>query len=126
MYINFQELKGYCISIFFKMADQKPVVRPRFAAEELGIKEKLVVAVITNSSSVLRELGPPVNKTLAHHIDKLIFFLDDKPIADTNLPIVTFPQKKFKPYQFVSDLFKKINLYKILCLADIVGRVLTR
>jgi len=89
------------------MADQKPVVRPRFYSTELGIKEKLLVAVMTNSS-VLRDFGKPLNKTLNHHVDKLLFFADlssGGTLPETGLPVVSFSDKKFKSYQFVSSFF---------------------
>ena len=84
------------------MAEQKPVVRPLFSSTELGIKEKLLVAVIANSS-LFREFGAPINKTLSGYVNKLLFFVDGKPLpTDITLPFVSFPAKNVKPYQFVS------------------------
>jgi len=54
-------------------ANKKKVVRSRYISTELGIRERLVSAIITERDSV-NTLGVAVNKTLAHHLQKLLFF----------------------------------------------------
>lgn len=54
-------------------ANKKKVVRSRYISTELGIRERLVSAIITERESV-NTLAVAVNKTLAHHLQKLLFF----------------------------------------------------
>jgi len=54
-------------------ANKKKVVRSRYISTELGIRERLVSAIITERESV-NTLAIAVNKTLAHHLQKLLFF----------------------------------------------------
>lgn len=72
------------------MASPKKVVRPRYYSSELGIKDKLAVAVIT-SESLLSDYALSVNKTLAPHINKLLFFVRSDDSVSSDLPVVTFP-----------------------------------
>lgn len=64
--------------------------RPRDAAEELGIKEKLFVAVLTSSNTVNTH-GKAVVKTLSYHVSEVIVFLNDNPDMETDdIPLVVF------------------------------------
>ena len=73
-----------------KDAARPKVNRPRFISTELGIREKLFVAVLTSASSV-DKLGVAMDKTLSKHVTKVIFFTSSKLVTIPNgLPIVTF------------------------------------
>ena len=93
--------------IKFQMANSKKVVRPRYYSTELGIKEKLLVAIIS-SPAILEEVGSVVNKTLAGHVDKVLFFADEQPkngLQELNLPIIVFPANE-PSYTLVSAAAK--------------------
>lgn len=103
---------------FHKMA------RPRYISTELGIREKLFVAVITSPES-LDTLAVAFNKSVAHHVTKLVFFTYKKGLnyAGSGMTVVGFSQansehllplfilkyledhysKTFDYYMFVSD-----------------------
>ncbi|XP_012944760.1 chondroitin sulfate glucuronyltransferase [Aplysia californica] len=51
--------------------------RPKFAATELGIREKLLVAVLSSKDS-LNTRAVALNKTLAHFVTRTVFFIDQK------------------------------------------------
>ena len=53
------------------------LVRPRYISTELGIREKLFVAVLTSPES-LDTLAVAMNKSVAHHVTKMVFFTDKK------------------------------------------------
>lgn len=75
-------------------AKKEPIsfIRPRFFSTELGIKEKCFVAVLSSIKQI-STIGLAVNKTLAHHVNRLAFFVEvaqgDKLDIKT-LPIVGF------------------------------------
>lgn len=76
-----------------KNAVRPKVARPRYIASELGIKEKLFVAVLTSSNTV-DKLGVAMDKTLTKHMTKVIFFSSEKPKQTPNgLPLVAFGDK---------------------------------
>ncbi|XP_046388565.1 chondroitin sulfate synthase 2 [Ischnura elegans] len=51
------------------------LVRPRYYSTELGIREKLFVGVLTSKNNIYA-YGVPINKTVAHIVDKIMFFTD--------------------------------------------------
>ncbi|XP_041057755.1 chondroitin sulfate synthase 2-like [Carcharodon carcharias] len=51
----------------------KKTVRSRYISTELGIREGLFVAVLT-SKTTLNTLAVAVNRTIGHHIDKVLYF----------------------------------------------------
>ena len=51
----------------------KTIERSRYISTELGIRERLVSAIITNEDTV-HSMAVSVNKTLSHHLQKLLFF----------------------------------------------------
>lgn len=53
----------------------KTPIRSRYYSTELQIKEKLFVGVISDGSTI-GTLGVAINKTLAHHVSKLVLFTD--------------------------------------------------
>ncbi|XP_029642119.1 chondroitin sulfate synthase 2-like [Octopus sinensis] len=72
---------------FHKMA------RPRYISTELGIREKLFVAVITSPES-LDTLAVAFNKSVAHHVTKLVFFNNKKSMnyAGSGMTVIGFSQ----------------------------------
>ena len=56
-------------------ANKKKIVRPRFISTELGIREKLFTGIIS-SQNTIDSLGVAINKTLASHLQKIIFYTD--------------------------------------------------
>ncbi|RUS82928.1 hypothetical protein EGW08_009312, partial [Elysia chlorotica] len=64
--------------------------RPKFAATELGIRQKLFVAVLS-SRDTLNTLAVAVNRTLAHYVTKTVYFIDQKSASvPTGMVIVNF------------------------------------
>lgn len=57
------------------------LIRPRFYATELGVKDKLFVTVIIRKENLTFAVA--LNKTIAHHVNRLLFFSD----TDINLRI---------------------------------------
>lgn len=53
----------------------KNIVRPRYYSSELGIREKLFVGVLTSQSNI-NTLATAFNKTVAHLVDKIKFFIN--------------------------------------------------
>ncbi|XP_059474527.1 chondroitin sulfate synthase 2 [Neocloeon triangulifer] len=49
------------------------IVRPRYYSSELGLRQKLFVGVMTTTSSI-NTRGVAINKTMAHLVDKVMFF----------------------------------------------------
>ncbi|CAD5111090.1 DgyrCDS438 [Dimorphilus gyrociliatus] len=66
---------------------KKKRTRPKYAATELGIKEKLLAAVIT-SESTWDEMAPVFNTTFKQHPTKMIFFRRKK-VADWQKNVVS-------------------------------------
>ncbi|KAK6627535.1 hypothetical protein RUM44_010013 [Polyplax serrata] len=52
-------------------------VRPRYYRTELGIRDKLLTAVLTSPNSIL-EYGVSFNKTTNHLFDKVVFFMESE------------------------------------------------
>lgn len=76
--------------------NKKKIVRTRYISTELGIREKLVVAALTSSKTV-RSMCVAFNKTTAHHLTKLQYFIGSRQPAfdNTNFPTgMTFNIKK--------------------------------
>lgn len=71
------------------------LLRPRYYATELGIREKLLVAVVSSKEGV-SSFGIALNKTLSHYVDKVIFFLEGigSKKMGLNIPIVAFKDEK--------------------------------
>ncbi|XP_050579390.1 chondroitin sulfate synthase 2 isoform X2 [Bombus affinis] len=65
----------------------KALVRPRYYSTELGIREKLFIGVIT-SQQYLYSRDIAINKTIAHIVDKVRYFIS---IPEGTKPNVTLP-----------------------------------
>lgn len=75
--------------------NKKPV-RPRFVATELGIREKLFVAVLTSQDTV-NSFALAVNKTTAHYVTKQMYFSTSKSgNVPAGMPLVSFSDKNSK------------------------------
>lgn len=72
--------------------EPQTLIRPRYFSTELGIKEKTFVAILSSIRHI-PSLGLAINETLAHHVNRLAFFVEvagaDKLDVKT-LPIVGF------------------------------------
>lgn len=92
----------------------KKPLRPRYAATELGIREKLFVGVLT-SPETIDTLGVAVNKTLVGNVPKLVFFLNKKSSSlPQGMSVVIFPneEKRLVPYhmfKYIEDHY--LNTY---------------
>lgn len=53
------------------------LARPRYIADELGIREKVLVAVLTETNH-LNTFALFLNQTLEDHVNRLLFFVDDE------------------------------------------------
>ncbi|XP_003699976.1 chondroitin polymerizing factor [Megachile rotundata] len=65
----------------------KTLIRPRYYSTELGIREKLFIGVIT-SQQYLHSRDTAINKTVAHIVDKIRYFIS---IPEGTKPNVSLP-----------------------------------
>lgn len=88
------------------------LVRPRYYSTELGIREKLFVAVLS-SQETINSRGVALNKTVAHLVDKIMYFIDAPGPQKLNLSMsgivgFTDTRKLLKPFhvlKYVADNF---------------------
>jgi hypothetical protein len=64
------------ISTTTQSSDTPKVPRPRYIADELGIREKVLVAILTESNR-LNTFGLFLNQTLQNYVNRLLFFVDE-------------------------------------------------
>ncbi|XP_053397451.1 chondroitin sulfate synthase 2-like [Mercenaria mercenaria] len=84
--------------------------RPHFALDELKVKEKLFVAVLTSANS-LEKFGTAVDKTMAKHFPEVIFFSSGKPKSEpAGLKLVAFDDKKPEMLPILVLTYIKENL----------------
>lgn len=78
-----------------KSPKAEKLLRPRYYTTELGIRDKLLVAVVSTKESIA-SFGIAVNKTLSHHVDKIIFFIDGigSQKLGLDIPVVGFKDEK--------------------------------
>ena len=98
-----------------KSSKAQKILRPRYYSTELGIREKLLVAVISTKETI-GSFGTAINKTLNHHVDKLIFFIDGigSQKLGLDIPVVGFKDTKplikiFRVFSYLSENY--INDY---------------
>uniref|UniRef100_A0A0P4W3X9 Hexosyltransferase n=1 Tax=Scylla olivacea TaxID=85551 RepID=A0A0P4W3X9_SCYOL len=100
-------LKNYSKEELAKPEKPEKLLRPRYYATELGIREKLLVAVVSSKETV-SSFGVSLNRTLSHYVDKLIFFIDGfgTKKMGLNIPIVGFKEEKplIKVFRILSYL----------------------
>lgn len=90
---DFEETDGDFEPVIITDPDKKPVVdveankakivRPRYISTELGIREKLFTAVISQSSTI-GNLASGINKTLSGHLDKVVFYTENMSAEERN------------------------------------------
>ena len=91
-----------------KKADFKKPVRPRYAATELGMKEKLFVGIVS-SLETIDTLGVAVNRTIAAHVPKLVFFMNNRGNElPSGLAVVIFTHEEqyrvpFQMFNYIKD-----------------------
>lgn len=76
--------------------EPRTFVRPRYYSTELGIREKIFVAVLSSIKQI-PSLGLAINATLSHHVNRLAFFVEVSPTD--KLDIKTLPVVGFKDSQ---------------------------
>ncbi|WAQ93498.1 CHSS2-like protein [Mya arenaria] len=77
-----------------RSASRPKVARPRYISTELGIRDKLFVAVLSNANSI-DKLGVAVDKTVTSHVTKTIFFTSEKPkLIPNGMPMVAFDDRQ--------------------------------
>ena len=94
----------------------KKPTRPRFVATELGMREKLFVAVLT-SQDTMNSFALAVNKTTAHYVTKQMYFSASKSgNVPTGMPLISFADKnsRFLPLhvlKYISEHFSQTYDY---------------
>jgi hypothetical protein len=94
-------------------SDTPKVTRPRYIADELGIREKVLVAVLTEQNH-LNTFALFLNQTLQDYVNRLLFFIDDE-VQDfpKGMQIVAIHDKRtyLKPFYVLKYLAEK--MYKL-------------
>ena len=68
----------------------KKLLRARYASTELGIREKILVSVVT-SPDTIDSLGVSINRTMAHYVTKTMFFMASRPaVLPNEMSVVSF------------------------------------
>lgn len=95
-------------------ADVPKVTRPRYIADELGIKEKVLVAVLTEPTR-LNTFALFLNQSLQEHVNRLLFFIDEEVQEfPKGMQVVALNDKRayLKPFYVLRYLAEKmIKLY---------------
>jgi len=110
--INLNNNKSQSIST--QLLDKTKLTRPRYIADELGIREKILVAVLTEPNH-LNTFALFINQTLQDYVNRLLFFIDDD-VQDfpKGMQIVAIHDKRtyLKPFYVLKYLAEKmIKLY---------------
>ena len=93
-------------------ADTPKVTRPRYIADELGIKEKVLVAVLTEPAH-LNTFALFLNQSLQDYVNRLLFFIDDD-VAVQDVPrgmqVIALNDKRayLKPFYVLKYLAEKM------------------
>ncbi|KAH9518486.1 hypothetical protein Btru_016922 [Bulinus truncatus] len=91
---------------------QKRPSRPLFAAAELGIREKLLIVVLSSEKSV-NTLGVALNKTVGHYQAKVFFFVEKKASTlPSGMILVNFNDgyQQFLPLNILKYVTKEFGL----------------
>ena len=90
------------------------LVRPRYIADELGIRDKVLVAVLTQPSH-LHTFALFFNQTLQEHVNRVLFFIDeDTQDFPRGMQVVAIHDRRayLKPFYVLKYLAEKmIKLY---------------
>jgi hypothetical protein len=86
------------------------LTRPRYIADELGIREKVLVAVLTETTRI-NTFALFLNQTLQDHVNRLLFFIDDD-VQDfpKGMQVVAIHDKRtyLKPFYVLKYLAEKM------------------
>ncbi|UJR28347.1 hypothetical protein I4U23_009589 [Adineta vaga] len=86
------------------------VTRPRYIADELGIREKVLVAILTDTNR-LNTFAFFLNQTLQNYVNRLLFFVDED-IHDfpRSMEVISIHDKKtyLKPFYVLKYLAEKM------------------
>ncbi|UJR21143.1 hypothetical protein I4U23_024242 [Adineta vaga] len=86
------------------------ISRPRYIADELGIREKVLVAVLTETNH-LNTFALFLNQTLQDHVNRVLFFIDDV-VQDfpKGMQVVAIHDKRtyLKPFYVLKYLTEKL------------------
>lgn len=86
------------------------LMRPRYIADELGIREKVLIAVLTETNR-LNTFALFLNQTLEQHINRLLYFIDDD-ILDfpKGMQVIAIHDKRtyLKPFYVLKYLAEKM------------------
>ncbi|XP_031631958.1 chondroitin sulfate glucuronyltransferase [Contarinia nasturtii] len=86
----------------------KNIIRPRYYSSELGIREKLFIGVLTNQRHI-NSLATAFNRTTAHHVDKIKYFINAADNVRTN-----FKLKNIVGFTDVRDHLKPFHILKYI------------
>ena len=79
---------------------KRKLLRPRYASTELQVREKLFVGVLSTPNTI-GTLGLALNRTLAHTVPKLVFFLpQENAHVPPSMPVVLLPDASAKQMPF--------------------------
>jgi hypothetical protein len=91
-------------------ADTAKLTRPRYIADELGIREKVLIAVLTETNR-LNTFALFLNQTLQTYIDRVLYFIDDD-VTDfpKGMQVVAIHDKRtyLKPFYVLKYLAEKM------------------
>lgn len=97
-----------------QMSNVTKVTRPRYIADELGIREKVLVAILTEPNR-LNTFALFHNQTLQDHVNRLLFFVDeDVHDVPRGMQVVAIHDKRayLRPFYVLKYLAEKmIKLY---------------
>lgn len=66
------------------------LIRPRYFSTELGIKDKLFIGIFTKPDTLV-EYAVALNKTVAHLVDKIMYFIDAPSAQRLNVSTLKLP-----------------------------------
>ncbi len=90
--------------------DVSRLTRPRYIADELGIREKVLIAVLTETNR-LNTFALFINQTLQNYIDRVLFFIDDDVVDfPKGMQVVAIHDKRtyLKPFYVLKYLAEKM------------------
>jgi hypothetical protein len=91
-------------------SNEAKLSRPRYIADELGIREKVLVAILTETNR-LNTFALFLNQTLEHYINRVLFFIDDDVLDfPKGMQVVAIHDKRtyLKPFYVLKYLAEKM------------------
>ncbi|CAF0742615.1 unnamed protein product [Adineta steineri] len=105
-----KNLNNQSLSTTTQSSNTPKVTRPRYIADELGIREKVLVAVITETNH-LNTFAFFLNQTLQNYVNRLLFFIDED-VQDfpKSMEVVAIHDKRayLKPFYILKYLAEKM------------------